>query len=69
MYISGVIAAFVVGFLMLYSSRMRRLRQEGQASVSRAVFDSLIGAAIGATLSWLMVAACIVMLLFSKRQV
>lgn len=69
MYISGVIVAFVLGFMMLYSSRIRRLRLEGKASVSRAVFDSLIGAAIGATLSWLMVAVCIVMLIFAKRHV
>ena len=70
MYLSGVIVAFVIGFMMLYSSRIRRLRQEGQTpAMSRAALDAFVGAAIGATLSWLMVAVCLVMLFFSKTEV
>ena len=70
MYLSGVIVAFALGFVMLYSSRIKRLRLEGKKSpISRAVFDSLLGAAVGATLSWLMVAVCIIMLLFSRPKV
>lgn len=67
MYVSGVIVAFVMVFVMLIgNARVRRL--EGRESTTSGIFDTLFAAAISATLSWLMVAVCIVMFFVKNNK-
>lgn len=66
MYVSGAIVAFIIGFIVLFLQGLARKRDGQNETLAKTFLGALLGSAVAALLSWILVALLTVMLLGGK---
>jgi hypothetical membrane protein len=66
MYVSGMIVAFVLSFIVFMIQGTKRKKVDTQESTMEVIFGALFGSILASILSWLAVAILILLILSGK---